>query len=169
MMRVTRRVALGTSLTAACLLIGLSTVGVAQRGMARKPLVDAEHKRMQPEDAQGSVLVFGDPSKPGMYIQRNRFGPGQTSRPHFHDQDRWVTVIKGTWYTGEGDVFQPDKMVPIREGGLMFHPAGFHHYDGAKPGGDEEVIVQIMGMGPVKTTQTEVDANGNPVQGRGRQ
>ena len=34
----------------------------------------------------------------------------------------------------------------------MFHPAGFHHYDGAK---DEEVIVQIMGMGPVKTTGTE--------------
>jgi quercetin dioxygenase-like cupin family protein len=87
-----------------------------------------------------------------MYVYRNRFAPGRTSRPHYHDQDRWVTVIKGTWWTGEGDVFDADKMVPIKAGGMMYHPAGFHHYDGAK---DEEVIVQIMGMGPVKTVQTE--------------
>jgi quercetin dioxygenase-like cupin family protein len=121
---------------------------------------------MNPEQALtgGSVRVLGDQSKPGMYIYRNRFAPGNTSRPHYHDQDRYVTVIKGTWWTGEGDVFQPDKMVPIKPGGFMFHPAGLHHYDGAK---DEEVIVQIMGMGPVKTVQTEVDEKGNPVTGRG--
>ena len=98
------------------------------------PLVDANHLRMNP------------------------------SRPHYHDQDRYVTVIKGTWYTDEGDVFRPDKMIPIKTGGFMFHPAGYHHYDGAK---DEEVVVQIMGMGPVKTIQTEVDANGKPVPARG--
>jgi quercetin dioxygenase-like cupin family protein len=130
------------------------------------PLVDASHLRMQPEQALsgGSVNVFGDPSKPGFYIYRNRFAPGQTSRPHFHDQDRYVTVIKGTWWTDEGDLFRPDKMVPIKAGGFMFHPANYHHYDGAK---DEEVIVQIMGMGPVKTVGTEVDASGKPVTGRG--
>jgi quercetin dioxygenase-like cupin family protein len=139
-------------------LFGPSAIGVSPQGTpmepAGAPLVDAAHKRMQPEQALtgGSVKVFGDPAKPGMYVYRNRFAPGQTSRPHFHDQDRWVTVIKGTWWTGEGDVFEADKMVPIKPGGLMYHPAGFHHYDGAK---DEEVIVQIMGMGPVKTTQTE--------------
>jgi hypothetical protein len=50
-------------------------------------------------------------------------------------------------------------------GGMMFHPAGLHHYDGAK---EEDVIVQIMGMGPVQTIQTEVDEHGNPVtRGRG--
>ena len=96
-----------------------------------------------------------------IYVIRNRFAPGVTSRPHFHDQDRFVTVIKGTWWTDEGDVFRPDKMVPIKEGGFMYHPANYHHYDGSK---DEEVVVQIMGMGPVKTVQTEVDANGNPVR-----
>ncbi len=126
-----------------------------------KPLVDAENKRMNPEQGLVSTTVFGDPSKPGIYVIRNRFAPGLTSRPHFHDQDRFVTVIKGTWWTDEGDVFRADKMVPIKEGGFMYHPANFHHYDGAK---DEEVVVQIMGMGPVKTVQTEVDANGNPVR-----
>ena len=36
-----------------------------------------------------------------------------------------------------------------------------HHYDGSRDG--EEVIVQIMGMGAVKTPQTEVAATGKPV------
>jgi quercetin dioxygenase-like cupin family protein len=118
-------------------------------------------------DAEAGLVggpVFGDQGAAGMYVIRNHFAPGNTSRPHYHDQDRWVTVIKGTWWTGEGDVYQPDKMVAIKPGGMMFHPAGFHHYDGAK---DEDVIVQIMGMGPVKTVQTEVDAQGKPVTGRG--
>ena len=155
-------------LTAALGAVGIALVTAqaldlrAQQPPApRPPLVDKTHLRMQPEDApQGTFTLFGSQDAAGMYIIRNRFGPGMTSRPHFHDQDRYVTVIKGTWWTAEGDVFQPEKMVPIKAGGFMFHPAGLHHYDGAK---DEEVIVQIMGMGPVKTTQTEVDANGNPV------
>ena len=142
-------------------LLGPSMIGVAQRGgPPPKPLVDKDNLRMNPEQGLVSTPVFGSQSAPGFYVLRNRFGPGQTSRPHFHDQDRWVTVIKGTWWTDEGDVFRPDKMIPIHQGGFMYHPANFHHYDGAK---EEEVIVQIMGMGPVKTTQTEVDANGRPV------
>jgi hypothetical protein len=44
----------------------------------------------------------------------------------------------------------------------MFHPKGLHHYDGAK---NEDAVVQIMGMGPVKTIPTEVDAQGKPVSG----
>jgi hypothetical protein len=72
--------------------------------------------------------------------------------PHFHDKERLVTVIKGTWYTGEGDVYDPARTIPVKTGGFMLHPAGMHHYDGAK---DEEVIVQIIGMGPVATTSTE--------------
>ncbi len=162
MMRA-RKVLVRCGSLVAILLIAPSIVGRAQQRPSAPPLVDKDHLRMQPEAALtgGSVRVFGDQGQPGMYVYRNRFAPGVTSRPHYHDQDRWVTVIKGTWWTGEGDVFQPDKMVPIKEGGMMYHPAGFHHYDGAKDG---EVIVQIMGMGPVKTVQTEVDASGNPVR-----
>lgn len=65
---------------------------------------------------------------------------------------------------GAGDVYKPETMKPIKAGGFMFPPAAFHHYDGAR---DEDVIVQIMGMGPVKTVQTEVDEKGQPVTGRG--
>ena len=140
-------------------------LGMAQEragGPPAKPLVDAAHPRMMPEQANpnGNTPIFGQSSQEGFYVYRNHFGPHQTSKPHFHDKDRWVTVIKGTWWTGEGDVFQPEKMVAIKEGGFMFHAANMHHYDGSCD--DQGVIVQIMGYGPVKTTQTEVDAKGAP-------
>jgi len=158
---LTRRV---VGLFGALLLIGPSAMGLAQQPAAPAPKVDAKNLRMQLEDLPEGGRVFGDSSQPGVYVVRNLFRAGRGSRPHFHDQDRYITVIKGTWWTGEGDVYRPETMIPIKEGGFMFHPAGYHHYDGAR---DEDVIVQIMGIGPVRTTQTEVDENGQPV-GRGR-
>jgi hypothetical protein len=149
---------------------GRGAAGGAQaagRGPARGPLLDKDHLRFQPEDAEMGGAIFGAQNVPGFYIVRNLFrkgaGGGQIgggSRPHYHDQDRWVTVIKGTWYTAVGDLYEPEKMVAIKQGGMMYHPAGLHHYDGAK---DEDVIVQIMGPGPVQTIPTEVDAEGKPV------
>lgn len=121
-------------------------------------LVDTSHLRLQPDAAEAAfgkevqVTIFGDPAKPGLYAIRRRFKPGEMSRPHYHDKERLVTVIKGTWYTGEGDVFDPAKTSPVKTGGFMLHPAGLHHWDGAK---DEEVIVQIIGIGPVQTVNTE--------------
>jgi quercetin dioxygenase-like cupin family protein len=132
------------------------TCAASTFGQQAAPLVDATRLRMQPEaglDFPGTTLIVaGDPEKPGMYVIRRRFTPGEMSQPHMHDQARYVTVIKGTWWTGEGDVQDRDKTTPVRAGGVMLHPAGLHHYDGAK---DEEVIVQIIGMGPVKTTYFE--------------
>jgi quercetin dioxygenase-like cupin family protein len=143
----------------ALLLLG-STVGA--QSSAVKPLVDKDHRRMQPEAATSftgtTINIVGDPSKPGIYVIRRLFKSGETTPPHHHDQDRYVTVIKGMWWTGEGDVKRPEQMVPIATGGFMLHPAGLHHYDGSKEG---EVIVQIIGMGPVKTT--DVDAQGKAI------
>jgi quercetin dioxygenase-like cupin family protein len=98
---------------------------------------------------QTTVLV-GDPSKPGFYTIRVRFPAGVMSRPHFHSTDRFVTVLSGTWYMGTGEKFEPDKTDPMPAGSFVIHPAGAVHFDGAK---DAEVVVQISGMGPVKTEQ----------------
>jgi quercetin dioxygenase-like cupin family protein len=95
------------------------------------------------------AVIQGDPTKPGIYVVRAKFSPGTMTRPHWHPEDRYVIVVQGTWYTGEGDTFDPDKTLPLKAGSFMLHPAKAHHYDGAK---DVEVVVQIIGMGPSNTT-----------------
>jgi quercetin dioxygenase-like cupin family protein len=95
------------------------------------------------------MLVDGDLKKPGPYVIRVKFSPGTMSMPHFHPEDRLVAVLKGTWWTGVGDKFEPDTTVPLPVGSFMKHPAGEPHYDGAKT---EEVILQIIGVGPSGTT-----------------
>ena len=99
-------------------------------------------------DGPQITLVSGDPAEEGFYILRAKFPPGTFSRPHYHSTDRHVTVIKGTWYAGTDDSFDRDKTVPLETGSYMMHPAGAVHYDGAK---DEEVIVEIKGIGPAST------------------
>jgi quercetin dioxygenase-like cupin family protein len=96
------------------------------------------------------AFIYGDPTKPGLYVIRLKFPPGVMSRPHSHPETRIGTVIKGTWWTGTGDKFDPKSTTAVPTGGMMIHPAGKVHYDGAR---DEETIVQMMGIGPTgKTT-----------------
>jgi quercetin dioxygenase-like cupin family protein len=96
------------------------------------------------------AILAGDPAKPGFYLLRARFHPGVFSSPHYHSTDRHVTVIKGTWYTGTDASFDRDKTIALGPGSYMMHPAGAIHYDGAK---DEEVIVEIKGIGPTATVR----------------
>jgi hypothetical protein len=129
----------------------------------RPPLLHAGNLIMLPdaEIAANGGPVFGAANQTGFYITRNVFRNNNTSRPHYHTMDRWVTVIKGTWWGGTGKVFRPKEMKPMPAGSVMFHPAYFIHYDGNQDGG--ETIVQIMGYGPVTTVQVEEDEKGNPV------
>ncbi len=106
-------------------------------------------------DAYGGQIatIAGDPNGHGLYVQRVRFPPHVMDRPHWHQGDRYVTVIKGTWYTGTGPSFDPGRSVPLKPGSYMFHPARALHWDGSNS--DEEVIVQVVGLGPVETTPAD--------------
>jgi quercetin dioxygenase-like cupin family protein len=142
--------------------IGAMLLTVSASGQYRQPVPEG-FVRLDADDIKTGA-IFGDPTKPGIYVTRNRFAPGQGSHPHYHDQARYITVIKGTWWVSlgpESDVYDPDKMTSVKPGSFIFEPAYGHHYDMAK---DEEVIVQIIGQGPVKSTQIE-----NRGAGRGRQ
>jgi len=101
------------------------------------------------------AFIYGDPTKPGLYVIRIKFPPGVMSRPHSHPETRIGTVIQGTWWTGTGEKFDPASTTPVPTGGIMIHPAGKVHYDGAR---NEETIVQMMGIGPTgKTTAVPGD------------
>jgi len=95
------------------------------------------------------VVIYGDPTKPGLYIVRNKFPKGVMSTPHIHSDDRIGIVLQGTWWTGTGSTMDRPHTVPVSVGGTMLHPKGEVHYDGAR---DEDVIVQIVGFGPTVKT-----------------
>ena len=102
-----------------------------------------------PKTYQQAVL-FGDPTKPGLYVVLAKWPPGTGSRPHSHPNDRYVTVISGTWWVGTGTDYDLAKTVPMKAGSFIRHAAGGIHYDAAK---DEEVVLQIVGMGPASSVQ----------------
>jgi len=93
------------------------------------------------------AVLVGDPSKPALYVVLTRWNPNRNSRPHSHPNDRFITVLSGTWYVGTGSNYDPDHMTPIPTGSFVTHFGKQIHYDGAK---DAEVILQIVGMGPAQ-------------------
>ena len=96
------------------------------------------------------AILHGDPSKPGLYVVAQKFSPGAFSRPHTHPNDRFIMVLKGTWWNGTGPNFDVNNTVPMRTGTFVTHYAKGVHWDGAK---DEEVLLLIAGMGPATRTQ----------------
>ena len=105
-----------------------------------------------PNGGSESALLFGDPSKPGPYVMRLRWLPGNMSRPHTHSTDRFFVVISGTWWVGSGTKFDPASTVPVKPGSYVIHHAGQPHYDGAK---GEETVIQVWGEGPMTTESVE--------------
>jgi hypothetical protein len=99
-----------------------------------------------------SAVLVGDPSKPGLYVVLQKWLPHNNSRPHFHPNDRYVTVLSGTWWVNTGPKYDPDGMKPVPAGSFVVHAAREIHYDGAK---DEECILEIVGMGPATATAAE--------------
>src|SRR5271170_1480405 len=113
-----------------------------------KGFVRVTPEQVQWKDVPGghgvqTAVISGDPTKPGIYVVRVKFPPGIMSSPHYHPEDRHAVVLRGTWYTGTDDSWDPDKTVGLKPGSYMKHPAGAVHFDGAKR---EEVIVQIIGF-----------------------
>jgi quercetin dioxygenase-like cupin family protein len=113
--------------------------------------------RTRPEQVdltKGEAVIEGDPKKPGIYVMRIKFKPHHFSMPHWHNTDRHIVVLKGTWYMGVGEKFDPSTAVAIPRGSYVKHPAGAVHWDGAK---NEEVVLQIIGEGPVTTDLVDKD------------
>jgi hypothetical protein len=111
----------------------------------------ADIKWVRNGGAETAVLV-GDPAKPGIYVVLQKWLPHNNSRPHFHANDRFITVISGTWWVNTGAKYDPDGMKPVPAGSFVKHFANQVHYDGAK---DAECILQIVGIGPATSTPAE--------------
>ena len=107
-------------------------------------------------DARGvqTAVVAGDPGKPGFYAVLTKWLKGNHfSRPHFHPNDRYITVLQGTWWVGTGTTADPENLtVPMKPGTFVTHFGNRMHWDGAK---DEDVTLVIIGEGPVTTLRAD--------------
>ena len=95
-----------------------------------------------------SVTLVGDPFKPGPYTRRFKLPPRMILPPHWHPEDREVTTLSGTWYVGHGAVIDRARATKVVPGAFLAQPAKRVHYEFT---GDEEVIVQVSGIGPTAT------------------
>ena len=99
------------------------------------------------------IVLFGDPTKVGdHYGIIQRWLPNSMSRPHFHQNDRHIYVISGTWWVGWGPKYDPASTSPMPAGSYVDHIGKGVHYDGAK---DEECVLFITGIGPAGNTNAE--------------
>jgi quercetin dioxygenase-like cupin family protein len=106
-----------------------------------------------PAGAQNAVLT-GDPAKEGLYVVMVKWPAGNHfSHPHFHPHDRFITVLKGTWWVGTGTKFDPEATVPMPAGTFVTHYGQQVHFDGAKA---EDAYLLIVGEGPGTATPAEV-------------
>jgi hypothetical protein len=138
------------------LLLGLSSVRTvrAAADLNPKAITITLPKDIQWRKGRGSesFVISGDPSKPGMYVTLQKWLPHNNSRPHFHPNDRFITVLSGTWWVNTGAKYDPDGMKPVPAGSLVTHFGKEIHYDGAR---DEECVLEIVGMGPATSTDAE--------------
>lgn len=112
---------------------------------------DIKWVRNEAAGSETAVLV-GDPAKPGLYVVLQKWLPNHNSRPHFHPNDRFITVISGTWWVNTGPKYDPAGFKPVPAGSFVTHYGKEIHYDGAKDG---ECVLQIVGMGPATNTPAE--------------
>lgn len=144
------------ALALAAAVLGLSAAAPAARAeIDPKSITIIPFDKLDFKGAPGGpqiAAVFGDSSKPGLYGIVVKWPPHTNSRPHSHPNDRYITVLSGTWWINTGTRFNADTMVPMKPGSFVIHHGGEVHYDGAK---DEPVMIYIVGMGPGSQTPRE--------------
>ncbi len=124
-------------------------VSVATYAQTTQPVVklpsEIEFKAPLSPGPQSAVL-YGDPTKPGVYVQRTKFPPGTKVMPHWHpDEWRTAIVLSGTLYFGVGEQWDESKVKAYPAGTFYSEPPKTPHYVWAKDG---EVIIQTTAMGP---------------------
>ena len=115
-------------------------------------LADQIDWKGRPASGNQSAILFGDPSKPGLYVQLLKRGPNNWSQPHSHPNDRFITVLAGTMWIGTGAKFDPENTVPLKAGSYVRDIANQMHFDGSKADG---LTIEIVGMGPATSTPAE--------------
>ena len=97
------------------------------------------------------AVLYGDPNKAGgLYIYINKFKPGRFGNPHYHPNDRFITVIDGASWHGTGAVVDPAHAHRVPKGTFMIDHANKVHWGGNKEEGGSYLIT---GIGPSSSVE----------------
>ncbi|QQO19130.1 alpha/beta fold hydrolase [Bradyrhizobium diazoefficiens] len=131
----------------------------AKDGHVGQSALSLEQTRAMPQSGAGAgtsgvggirtVLLYGDPAKPGPYTLEIHVPPNTAIAPHAHRDDRFATVISGSWYFGYGASVGDASVRPLSAGGFYTEPGGAAHFAFTR---SEPAVVRLTGIGPSDTT-----------------
>ena len=94
------------------------------------------------------AVIAGDPAATGLITVRFDMPAGYAIAPHFHPTDEHITVLKGTFSIGMGDVVDKAHALTLTPGGYGVATANMHHYAFTKTG----ATIQVHMQGPFAIT-----------------
>ena len=94
------------------------------------------------------AVIAGDPAATGLVTVRFEMPAGYTIPPHFHPTDEHITVLKGSFSIGMGDVLDKTHAQTLLPGGYGVAIAGMHHYAYTTGG----ATIQVHLQGPFAIT-----------------
>jgi hypothetical protein len=97
-------------------------------------------------------VLYGDPSKAGLYSILLYVPPNTTIQAHSHRDDRMATVVSGTWRFGYGDKFDASRLQELPPGSVYSEPKSHPHFAQTQK---EAVVVHIVGYGPTDTAYVD--------------
>ncbi len=88
------------------------------------------------------AVITGDPAATGLVTVRFEMPAGYKIPPHFHPTDEHVTVLKGSFSLGMGDLIDTAHALTLSPGGYAVAMANMHHYAYTTTGATIQVHMQ---------------------------
>lgn len=126
-----------------CAIASFALAEGAHTMVAPNDIKWAPAPKMLPAGAEAAVL-FGDPTKEGLFALRLKVPAGYAIPPHTHPAYEVVTVISGATNLGMGKTADPGATKALPAGSFFALPPGMAHYVYF----DEETVVQVTTNGP---------------------
>ena len=142
-------------------LLALSLVAPAQDGQVKRRLTPKEIEALPTQSAGAGTsglpavttrVLFGDPTKSGLYTIELRVAPNSVIQAHTHRDTRTAVVVNGLWYFGYGPKNEQALVKALPPGAFYTEPAGESHFARTGP---EGATVSITGYGPTDTVYTK--------------
>lgn len=153
----------------ASILFISSTAGMAATQPSGKGASKSTHIMVVPEEFKWvdgpeglppgakMVLLEGNPAASGPFAMRIKVPGGYKIPAHWHPTIEHVTVLKGTFFMGEGDKLDESKGKELPAGSFIVMPKKMHHFAWS---GNDEAIIQLHAIGPWGITY--IDSKDDP-------